>query len=106
MVHLMIATVPFIFCLCFPFLSETLDTCKEEDNGNYYQHPEECNMFFHCGNNRLFLKSCQANLVWNPKICNCDYPHNISEDVKCNAIKTECNITLENLHACGGIKNT
>jgi len=52
-------------------------TASDVDDGkDLYPNPENCHTYYHCSNDRAFLRKCPSNLVFNNKLKVCDFIEN------------------------------
>ena len=51
-------------------------SCKGLSDG-IYRHPKDCSNFFHCRNDKSYVKSCPPGLKFNPANKFCDWPQNV-----------------------------
>ena len=46
-------------------------------HGEYYPHPEDCRLYYHCSNNQLYEEECAIGTYWDTSNHFCDWEHRV-----------------------------
>ena len=46
-------------------------------HGEYYPHPEDCRLYYHCSNNQLYAEECAIGTYWDTSNHFCDWEHRV-----------------------------